>query len=100
MKRARKNPSPSLQAFISRLDAGEKIRFAALAETSVGQLAQLAGGHRQASPEFALRLVEASRRLFRDIPSRHLSRAQVRPDLWGRSTHSRNRSNNTRGARA
>ena len=78
-------PKPlSLQEFIANLSPREKPRFAKLARTTVAHLAQLAGGHRRASPELAQRLVSASEKMFLALePSRVLTLGAVRPDIWG-----------------
>jgi len=53
-------------------------QVAAVAETSVAYLEQLAGGHRRPSPELARRLHAASGGAMR--------LADLRPDLWGEET--------------
>lgn len=62
-----------LRNWLGRTPTGERERVALLAETTVGHLRQLAGGHRKASPELAERLQDAS--------AGGLTIAGLRPDL-------------------
>lgn len=65
----------NIKDFLNNLTPVAVAEFAARAETTVGHLAQLKGGHRKPSPEFAKRLVAASFGV--------LTLAELRPDVWG-----------------
>lgn len=62
-----------LRKWLAKTPAPERERIAHEAQTTVGHLRQLAGGHRKASPELAERLQEAS--------TGNLTIAGLRPDL-------------------
>lgn len=62
-----------LRDWFAKTPMEERERVASSAQTTVGHLRQLAGGHRKASPELAERLQEAS--------SGKLTIGGLRPDL-------------------
>lgn len=70
-----KMASMALKHFLNTLTSEQREALAVQAQTSVGYLDQLKGGHRKPGPALARRLVAASRG--------GLTLADVRPDLWG-----------------
>ena len=65
-----------VKTFISTLSPDGKRDFAARAGTTVAHLIQLAGGHRQPSPDMAKRLAKAS--------GGAIKLHDLRPDIWTR----------------
>jgi hypothetical protein len=67
----------NIRDFVDQLDAEQRRTFAELAGTTTNHLLQLKGGHRCASAQLQWNLVKASRRLFKDEPSRWLTLEDV-----------------------
>lgn len=61
-------------------DQGQREALAKEAETSVGYLWLLAGGHRRAGVGKAKALVSAAAKVTPGMP---LTLAELRPDIWG-----------------
>lgn len=62
-----------MQTLLRSLDKDARERLASSADTSVGYLYLIAGGHRKPSPTLARKLVDVEERL---------TLSELRPDLW------------------
>lgn len=70
----------NLKNWMKKTDSAQRQRLADCADTSVGYLWQLAGGHRKPGVETAKALVKASQRV---TPTAPMTLDALRPDIWG-----------------